>query len=113
MSPKARFLNLALALSPANDAFYALGPVGQELVDAGGTPVAGALEPVMDLYDAGTEASQAGAIGSDTIRRQLTPDAGADEGSGLIRLNDDPIWYYPPVADVIDVSLQLLPAAAP
>ena len=63
----ARYFNVVSALSPANDAFFSLVPVGIEIVDAGGTPIGDRLSPDMVLADAGTETGQGGAIGPDMI----------------------------------------------
>ncbi|HVJ21465.1 MAG TPA: spondin domain-containing protein, partial [Polyangiaceae bacterium] len=104
-----RYLNVVTALVPANDAFFTLGELGLEIVDAGGTPVSGLFHPEMRVADAGTEASQAGAAGPDMIHLQQTPNTGADEGNGMVRPWDDAVWYYPAATELLRGMLTLAP----
>ena len=56
-------------------------------------------------WDAGTESNQAGAGGRDQAPRQAAPNTGADEGNGLVRLLNDPVWSYPQASDTLHITI--------
>ena len=105
-----RYLNLASMIVPTNDTFWSLGPVGIELIDSNGTvrdvnAIATDIAELLSAWDAGTEANQSGAIGADQPPRN-TNNAGPLEGNGLVREVDDPVWSYPPVGDLVRVTVR-------
>lgn len=105
-----RFLSLAAMAVPSNDTFLAFGPQGVALLDASGAPrsdadIAADIEASLAAWDAGTEANQAGAAGPDQAPRQAAPNTGPAEGNGNVRLNDDPVWAYPALGDVLQVTI--------
>jgi len=61
------------------------------------------------LFDAGTEANQVGAAGPDQPLRQAAANTGAREGAAIVRSFDDPVWEYPPIVDLLRVTITPLP----
>jgi hypothetical protein len=110
-------LSVAAMVVPSNDTFLALGESGVALLDATGTPradaaIAADVATLLAAYDAGTEANQAGAAGPSMagttlagIPLQAAPNTGAADGNGLVRLLVSPVWTYPTVKSVIDVTI--------
>lgn len=112
----APWLNLVGMIQPSNDAFFALGPLGVRLLDEAGQPrsnaqIAKDIRLALAAFDAGTEANQAGAAGPDMAPHQLGANTGSSEGNGLIRIASDPVWQYPPVRDLVRVTIRVVPAA--
>jgi hypothetical protein len=107
-----RYFNIASMVVPSNDTFAGFGPGGVALLDLSGEArsdeaIAADIESMLQAWDAGAEANQAGAAGRDQAPRQAEPGTGVDEGSGLIRLAiEDSVWVYPAVADVLRVTVE-------
>ncbi len=104
-----RYLNVASMIVPSNDAFVALGATGIELLDAAGArrseaDIAADVAAALGAWDAGTETNEAGAAGANQAPRGM-PNTGAPEGDGSVRELDDPVWIYPPVNDVVRVTI--------
>jgi hypothetical protein len=107
-----RYLSIASMVVPSNDTFLAFEPMGLALLDETGTPrsdlvLAMEIEDMLAAWDAGTERNQAGAAGPDQAPQQSGPNTGADEGNGLVRevMTPDPVWSYPPLADILQVTI--------
>ena len=110
-------LSIASMIAPSNDTFLALGETGVALLDGTGTPrsdaaIAADVATLLAAYDAGTEANQAGAAGPSMagttlagIPLQAAPNTGAADGNGLVRLLVSPVWTYPTVKSVIQVTI--------
>jgi hypothetical protein len=112
VTPDAAHPNLSLVsmVVPSNDTFLALGESGVALLDATGAPrsdvaIAADVATLLAAYDAGTELNQAGAAGPSMAGLQLTPNTGAADGNGLVRLLASPVWTYPTVKSVIKVTI--------
>jgi 6-phosphogluconolactonase (cycloisomerase 2 family) len=116
------YLSVASMVVPSNDTFMAFFPQGLRLLDESGNPrsdtdIAADIETLMVAWDAGTERNQAGAAGPDQAGPGLQEGAntGADESNGApgVRLlnvpggsdGPDPVWHYPPLTDVLRVTL--------
>ena len=105
-----RFLSLAAMVVPSNDTFLAFDPSGIALLDDTGSPrseadIAADVENTLRAWDAGTEANQAGAAGPDQAPRQAAPNTGPEAGDGTVRLLMDPVWTYPPLSDVVRITI--------
>lgn len=107
-----RYLSLANMVVPSNDTFAAFGPSGIALLNEDGMPrsdeeLAADIAAEFIAWDAGTERNQAGAAGADQAPHQSGPNTGADEGNGFVRLlgNNDSVWSYPNVSDVVRVTI--------
>ncbi len=112
------FLSIASMVVPSNDTFIAFEPSGVRLLTEGGAPraseeIAADIRSQLRAWDAGTERNQSGAGGPDQAPRQAAPDTGADEGSGLVRRLDDPVWSYPEVSEVLRMSIRHVGAREP
>lgn len=112
VTPDARVLNLAMMVATSNDTFVSLGAKGVDLADTQGDPrpiadINADLAAALGAYDAGTEANQAAALGPDQAPRQAAPNSGPAEGNGTVRAVDQ-VWAYPPVADVLRVTVTLV-----
>ena len=114
----APYLSLASMIVPSNDTFLAFEPQGLRLLDENGMPRSDA-ELAADIaaqrlaWDAGTEANQAGAAGPDQAPRQTGPNTGPAEGTGALRVLDDPVWDHPSVAEVLRVTITTVDEATP
>lgn len=107
-----RFLGFAAMVAPTNDTFLAFEPSGVALLDASGnvrtdTAIADDVAASLHAWDAGTEANEAGAAGPDQVGR-TTVNTGPAEGDGTVREQDDPVWPYPPVEQLVKVTIQPL-----
>ena len=106
-----RFLSLASMVVPSNDTFLAFGSEGIALLDDRGQTrtaedIATDVAALLAAWDAGTEKNQGGAAGADQAPRQAGPDTGAPEGSGLVRLLDEPIWSHPPAEGLLRLRIE-------
>jgi hypothetical protein len=105
------FLSIAAMVAPSNDTFVAFEPGGIRLVDDDGAPftdgeLATEVAGQLSAWESGTEANQAGAIGSDQAPRQAADNTGVDEGTEIIRFaEDDPIWAWPEADQLIRVTV--------
>jgi hypothetical protein len=116
MDPEHPYLSIASMVVPSNDTFLAFDPAGLRLLTDAGEPrsdedIAADVETQLVAWDAGTEQNQAGAAGPDQAPRQAGPNTGANEGHGLVRLLNDPVWRYPAVSDVVRVTITPLEVA--
>ena len=107
-------LSIASMVVPSNDTFLAFGPGGIALLDANGdrrseADLAADVAAELIAWDAGTEQNQAGAGGPDQAPRQTGPNTGADEGSGLVRQVNDPVWDYPQSNEVVRITIEPQP----
>lgn len=98
-------LVFAAMFAQSNDLFYAPGPKGIALFDAGGKPRTGILDEPIALWDAGTEVNEAPGAGANQAPRQPGPNSGATEG-GRVRPVDDG-FAYPSARDVLEVSISV------
>jgi hypothetical protein len=110
-SKEAPMFSVLSMVVPSNDTFIALGEDGVALLDDRGQPrndteIAADIATLLAAYDAGTEANQAGAMGSDMAPWQSGPNTGAAEGSSLVRTVDD-IWNYPSSSALVNVSISV------
>lgn len=108
--PSAPRISMAAMVVPSNDTFWSFGPTGIALLDDDGDPrsdaeIAADVAATLRAYDAGTEANQAGARGRDMAPYQSAPNTGVAEGSGVVRVLDDPIWSYPAVEEIVRLSV--------
>lgn len=108
----ARYLDFAQMWTPSNDTFLSLGAKGVALVDTAGATRALAdintdIQGLLSAWDAGTEANQAAALGPDQAPRQASPNTGANEGGGKVRLVD-PTWGMPPTRHLLRVHVKPL-----
>jgi len=104
------FFALASMIVGSNDAFVALGGGGIRLYDRNGTRltdamIAASVAQGLKAYDAGSEANQVGAAGPDAAANQTMAGSGAAEGDGTVRKLDHPAWKYPPVTDLVRVTV--------
>jgi hypothetical protein len=106
-------LSFATMYIQSNDLYYGFAPEGLALFDGMDTPVSGDVTAQVMLFDAGTEGDQLPGVGLDQAIRQSAPDTGpTGEGSvalvqddGSDGLLDDDGYTYPPVADIIRVTI--------
>lgn len=112
VAPDATTPNLSVVamVIPSNDTFVAIASVA--LVDGGGNVLSAAeaeaaIAAALGAWEAGTEANQAGAAGSDQYPRQAADNTGANEGDTLIRTmdDDDPIWAWPDANTLVRVTV--------
>jgi len=106
-----RFLNLATMVVPSNDAFLALGERGVALATSGGRIRSSAaiqrdLDAMAGIWDAGSEANEAGAAG--VTQPPAVHDAGPAEGSGRLRVYDDAVWELPSAERMVRVRIRPL-----
>ena len=110
-SSDAPMLSLLSMVVPSNDTFIALGATGVMLLDEMGSPrsdeeIATDIAALLAACDAGTEANQAGARGSDMAPWQAAPNTGASEGSGTVRRVND-LWLYPAIDTLTKVTMSI------
>ncbi|MGM0578131.1 MAG: spondin domain-containing protein [Myxococcota bacterium] len=106
-----RYLTFFSMVVPSNDTFVSLGPVGVPLLDEVGDPrpdedIDDDMDALLMAFDAGTEANQGGAMGPDMAPHQAAPNTGAPEGDGTVRAMADPIWGYPPLSELLRVTVE-------
>ena len=106
-------LSFATMYIQSNDLYYGFAPDGLALFDGTGNPVSGDVTAQVMLFDAGTEGDQLPGVGLDQAIRQSGPDTGPD-GEGSVALVqdsgsggslEDDGYTYPPVADIIRVTI--------
>jgi hypothetical protein len=98
-------LSFATMFGQSNDCFYAPKGGDIRLFDRDGRPIMGTRTVEVVLYDAGTEVNQAPGVGPDQGPRQ-NPDTwrqGALEGATVQPVRDT--FAYPPVSEVIRVTV--------
>lgn len=102
------YLSFATMFVQSNDLFYAPEPTGIALFDDMGSPVTGEVTALVLLWDAGSEVNEEPGVGENQAPRQSGPDTGEDE-MGTISTIEDAMdeFSYPPVAQVIRVTIQL------
>ena len=106
-----RFLGMASMIVPSNDTFWSLGPVGIELIGSDGNPrdqaaIDADIAALLSVWDAGTESNEPGAIGVHQPPRATAIDAGQNEGNGRVRILDDQVWHYPPLDQLLRVTIR-------
>ena len=110
VTPDRPYLKVLAMVAPSNDTFLSLGTQGIPLLDGDGNPrlnadIALDIATALRAFDAGTEANQAAAAGRDQTPYQQAPNTGAPEGDGTVRPFSDPVWLYPPVTDLVRVTI--------
>ena len=110
-SRRNHYLSFASMVVPSNDAFLTLGPQGVALLTPSGRiRSAGAiqrdLERMTAVWDAGSEANEAGGAGPS--QPPATHEAGPAEGSGRLRPYADPVWALPAADRMVRVRIRPL-----
>ena len=103
-------LSFATMFVPSNDLFFSPDGDGIALFNSGGAPVTGDVTDQVHLWDAGTEANEAPGAGPNQPAQQPEPNTGDDESFVVHRPPDDG-FDYPPVAEVIQVTITVEPTA--
>jgi PKD repeat protein len=99
-------LSFATMYVQSNDLYYGFAPEGLALFDEMGNPVDGDVTADVMLFDAGTEGDQEPGVGLDQAIRQSGPDTGPmGEGSVMVVDGENDGYTYPPVADIIRVTI--------
>ena len=107
------FFSLWTMVVPSNDTFASLGGGGISLYNGDvvltNEELATAAADALNVWDAGTEANEAGGGGANMAGVGAGTNVGAPEGTGQIRLvEDDPVWAYPAPAEMIQVVVSPL-----
>ncbi|HYP77858.1 MAG TPA: spondin domain-containing protein [Polyangiaceae bacterium] len=100
-------LSFATMLAATNDVFLAPKDLGIPLFDADGVPLTGDISNQIYLWDAGTEANEAPAIGPNTVTNQLAANTGA-AGEGKVQLLSavtTDTYSYPSAQSVLKVTV--------
>jgi hypothetical protein len=97
-------LSFATMFVQSNDKFYGAGTQGIALFKADESPVAGNLTPEARLYDAGTEMDEQPGVGPNQAPRQEGPNKGSNQWQTVGEADDG--FAYPPVRDVIEVTIR-------
>ncbi|MEM6558543.1 MAG: spondin domain-containing protein [Myxococcota bacterium] len=109
-SSNAPRLFFATMVVPTNDAFIAVQGGVALLDEAGEARNASAIENEIAerlvVWDAGTEANEPGVLGPSQPPAQDGPNVGPADGSGTVRLYDDPIWQIPALDALIRVTIR-------
>lgn len=106
-------LSFATMYVQSNDLYYGFAPEGMALFDGMGNPVDGDVTAQVMLFDAGTEGDQEPGVGLDQAIRQAGPDTGPMGEGSVVRVEDDGSdglldddgYTYPPVSDIIRVTI--------
>ena len=106
-------LSFATMYVQSNDFYYGFAPEGLALFDGMGNPVSGDMTAEVMLFDAGTEGDQEPGVGLDQAVRQSGPDTGPMGEGSVMRVEDDGSdglldndgYTYPPVANIIRVTI--------
>ncbi|MDQ3997744.1 MAG: spondin domain-containing protein [Gemmatimonadota bacterium] len=101
-------LTLAFMFGQSNDWFYASGPRGIALFDAGGKPLSRDITSDLALWDAGTEVNEEPGLGANQAPRQAAPNTGTAERNPvrLVRqLKGEYADKAPRTTDVIRVTV--------
>lgn len=108
----APLFSFAAMIIPSNDTFVAFADGGVALLDESGAPrndaaIAQDVARLLQAWDAGTEANQAGAAGPDQPPRQSGPNEGSGQGDATIRAVDrERVWALPRLQDIVRVTIR-------
>lgn len=100
-------LSFASMLAATNDVFFAPAAAGIPLFDADGVALTGDISDDISLWDAGTEANEAPAIGPNTVTNQPMTNTGAT-GEGKVQLLSavtTDTFAYPAAKSVLKVTI--------
>jgi hypothetical protein len=106
--PGDRF-TFSVMFGQSNDLFYAPKGGSMALFDKAGRPILGDRTAEVALYDAGTEVNQVPGVGPDQGPRQKAWRQGELEHGTVWPVRD--AWAYPPLAEVIRVTVSAAPSS--
>jgi len=99
-------LSFTLMFGNSNDWFFSSGDKGIALFDSKGQPIHGNITSRIDLWDAGTEVSEAPGIGPNQAPFQSAPNTGPSEHEPVRRVVDRKEGFtYPSVAKILRVTI--------
>lgn len=107
---EAPYLSFTTMVVATNDAFIDTS-AGVSLFDGDGLrtdfdSLAQEIEDMLQVWDAGTEANEPGALGPNQAGNGGEENTGPASGSGVVRAYDDPIWNVPSVDALIRVTVR-------